>query len=348
MRSRWLHSSLFLLLLASAAAAEPALVTVSGRVEIGHGTPPAWRVARQGDAVAPGDSLRTGTGARAELALGDGRVVRVYEQSVLRVGTSVTPTGVARTVDLDEGRSLFDVMKQAVADEFEVHTPEIIVSVKGTRFLVAAVPGPDYTSVFRGAVELAEAGFDDVAVREGFTGVRGELLLSNFGDPWGSWEAGALAPLPLFETGRGAELKGAVEAVRADASLSRVERPAKLDAALSLDRSAEGSGGSSGPGSGPGAGPGAGPDPGSSGSGPSGGSPGPDDLGQFPFTFDVQKSGGPNHVTVGFAGQSVTLDQDDVEAIVDGDTGPLGVLNDVVNDLGIDPQDLGDYLDDLI
>ena len=29
-------------------------------------------------------------------------------------------------------------MKKAVADEFEVRTPEIIVSVKGTRFLVAA------------------------------------------------------------------------------------------------------------------------------------------------------------------------------------------------------------------
>ncbi len=344
MRSRWLRFTLLSLLLASAAAADPALVAVSGKVEIGRGMPPAWRAASRGDAVAPGDSVRTGAGARAELSLGDGRVVRVYERSVLRVGTGVTPTGALRTVDLDEGRSLFDVMRQAVADEFEVHTPEIIVSVKGTRFLVAALPGPDYTSVFRGVVDLAEAGFDELAVREGFTGMRGELMLSNLQDPWDAWEAGSLAPLPAFEAGRSAELRHAVDAARMDASPHKEEKlPAKLDPALSLAQDAERGAGSSGPGSGPGA-----PGSGAAGPGNGNGGAGPDDLAQFPFTFDVQKSGGPNTVTVGFAGESVTLDKDAVDAIVDGDTTPLGNLNGVVNSLGIDPQDLGEYLDDLI
>jgi hypothetical protein len=211
---------------------------------------------------------------------------------------------------------------------------------------VAAEPGPDYTSVFRGVVDLAEAGFDEVSVREGFTGMRGELMLSNLADPWDAWETGSLGPLPAFEAGRSAELRNAVDAVRLEVSPHKGDKlpaekqdklPAKLDATLSLAPDAV-RGDASGPGS-----------PGSGSSGSSGGSgAGTDDLAQFPFTFDVQKSGGPNTVTVGFAGESVTLDKDAVEAIVDGDTAPLGNLNGVVNSLGIDPQDLGEYLDDLI
>jgi hypothetical protein len=230
MSSRWLRFTLLSLLLASAAAAEPALVAVSGKVEIGRGIPPVWRVASLGDAVAPGDSVRTGPGARAEISLGDGRVVRVYERSVLRVGTGVTPTGALRTVDLDEGRSLFDVMRQAVADEFEVHTPEIIVSVKGTRFLVAAVEGLDYTSVFRGEVALAGPGFEAVSVRPGMTGAQGELYLTRFDDPWEAWQTGASAPAPQLEQDREQEVDDAIRAAAggADAESDASPRPGLL------------------------------------------------------------------------------------------------------------------------
>ena len=199
-------------LVAAAAAADPALVTVSGKVEIGRGTPPVWAVAQSGDALAPGDSVRTAAGARAELALGDNRIVRVYEQSVLRVGTSVTPTGAVRSVDLDEGESIFDVMKKTVADEFEVITPEIVVSVKGTRFLVAAVEGADYTAVFRGEVGLAGEGFEPLSVRPGRLGTQGELFLTPFADPWSSWESGASAPEPALDEGREREVVGALQA----------------------------------------------------------------------------------------------------------------------------------------
>ena len=179
-----------------AAAADPSLLVASGKVEVGKGTPPIWHVAQSGEALAPGDSVRTAAGARAELQLGDNRIVRVYESSVLRVGTSVTPTGAVRSVDLDEGQSIFDVMKKTVADEFDVVTPEIVVSVKGTRFLVAAAPGADYTSVFRGVVGLAGKGFEAVSVRPGMTGAQGELFLTPYADPWAAWETDASAPEP--------------------------------------------------------------------------------------------------------------------------------------------------------
>src|SRR5262249_24572763 len=149
------------------------LVLAVGRVEIGHGEPPIWHAAKSGDALALGDSVRTAAGARAELQLGDSRVVRMYEDSVLRLGPSVTLTGAVRSVDLDAGQSIFDVLKKAVADEFDVTTPEIVVSVKGTRFLVAAVGGDDYAAVFRGVVSLSGAGFEAVSVRPGMTGAHG-------------------------------------------------------------------------------------------------------------------------------------------------------------------------------
>jgi hypothetical protein len=201
-----------LLLGAVAASADPMLVRVSGRVEIGRGAPPAWREAKGGEPLAPGDSVRTAAGARAELALGDQRIVRVYEQSVLRVGTSVTPTGAVRSVDLDEGQSIFDVMKKTVADEFEVITPEIVVSVKGTRFLVAAVAGDDYTAVFRGEVGLAGEGFEAISVRPGRLGAGGELFLAPFADPWAAWEAGAAAPEPALNERREREVGAALQA----------------------------------------------------------------------------------------------------------------------------------------
>ena len=377
MERRIRKSVLLCLLLASAATAavaDPALVTVSGDVEIGHGTPPAWRAARSGDAVALGDSVRTGAAGRAELALGDGRVMRVYERSLLRVGAEVTPTGAARSVELEAGQSLFDVMRKAVGDTFEVRTPEIIVSVKGTRFLVAAVPGPDYTSVFRGAVGLAGDAFDDVLVRAGFTGAGGEVLVSSFDDPWRAWEAGAAPPEPSLELRRDGEVRDAIQAAREGRGVA--EPPAKRDASGEQDKGHDdgSKGGALGQldpvadvarnnakngnsGNGDGTlldtvlGGEAGDLPGNGGSNGNGngypGGPGGTTT-DFPFTFDVTTSGGPNTVTVGFGNQSVTLDQNDVDSLLSGNASALGSFNGVVNNLGVDRDALAEYLDDLI
>jgi len=358
-------------LAASVAAADPALVTATGHVEIGHGQPPAWRAARGGDELAFGDAVRTGADGRAELALGDGRIVRVYERSLLRIGTETTPTGAARSVSLDQGTSLFDILRKAVTDEFEVQTPEIIVSVKGTRFLVAAVPGPDYTSVFRGTVELAGPGFEDVAVHAGFTGASGEVLVDSFEDPWNGWEKGAAAPEPALDSHRDAEVKGAIDTARSgDPSQDKggksggehgngkgavetvvAATTSSLDPVADVARKNAEHGNS-----------GKGDDGNGNGSddslldtvlaskkgdlpdgGGSGGSGAP-----FPFTFDVTTSGGPNTVTVGFGNKSVTLDQSDVDALLQGSQAPLGNLNSVVNSLGVDRAALAQYLAGLL
>jgi hypothetical protein len=228
MRTPRLHVLCFALVLGIPAAASAAatLVRVDGDVEIGSGAPPSWRSAKAGDAVATGELLRTGVGARAELRLGNERTARIYERSVLRIGPEAG--GAVSEIELDQGASLFDLVRRISQGGFDVRTREIIVSVKGTRFLVTAAEGADSTSVFRGEVELAEEGFDTIAVRPGFTGSRGELSSTPFGDPWEIWASNAIAPVVADEAESKAELRDAIEKARETQPSPSV--PASLDA----------------------------------------------------------------------------------------------------------------------
>ncbi|HEU4428205.1 MAG TPA: FecR family protein [Myxococcota bacterium] len=227
MRAPLLRAFAFACVLGSAAAAlaGATLVRVDGTVEIGRGAPPVWRAAKVGDAVAAGEVVRTGAGARAELQLGDERTARLYEHSLLRVGPDAGP-GVG-SLDLDAGASLFDLVRRVTGGGFDVRTPEIIVSVKGTRFLVTANEGPDSTSVFRGEVALAENGFDTISVLPGFTGALGEVAPTPFADPWESWASNATAPTIAIERESEAELRDAVEKARDARELPSL--PAALD-----------------------------------------------------------------------------------------------------------------------
>jgi len=216
----------FVLGTAAAAFAGATLVRVEGTVEIGRGAPPVWRAAKVGDAVAAREIVRTGAGARAELQLGDERTARVFERSLLRVGADAGP-GVG-SLDLDAGSALFDLIRRVTEGGFDVHTPEIIVSVKGTRFLVTASDGPDSTSVFRGEVALTEDGFDTISVLPGFTGALGEVSRTPFADPWESWASNATAPVLAIERESEAELRDAVEKAR-DAKELLPSVPAALD-----------------------------------------------------------------------------------------------------------------------
>ena len=382
MTHRTLHRT-FLAAALAALAAGPALaggkvVSVFGAVELAHGAESTWRTARAGDALGAGDRVRTGASARAELDLGDGRTVRLYEQSLLRVGTGRGAAEPVQEVELDRGESLFDVMKRMAGDEFRVRTPEIVVSVKGTRFLVASEAGADHASVFRGAVGVTGDGFEELSLRAGFTALDGEVHVTPFADPWQAWESSASAPTLALDSAVDDEVARAIDAAAGGdaqkaesdpappakaADPSVLEEPSSdggkeaapleevkgilspaldpvndigrgqalrdpnyesgsvlLDAVLGADR--DDFPDSSGPGS------------------------GSADL--TPLTVDVTTSGGPNTVTVGFGTDSVTLDQNQVDAILQGDTSSLGAFNDVLDRLDLNPQDLAQKLDKLL
>ena len=176
----------------------PRVERVLGHVEIGSGEPPSWRVAREGDPLAPGDIVRTGHDGRAELVLAAGSL-RLYGDTLLRLPLASAAPGSADAVELDEGSSLFDILRRG-RDDFEVRTPEVVVSIKGTRFLVVAEERAE-VAVFHGTVGLRRDAEParELLVREGFAAFGEharpfELRWSGAPDPWNAWSEGGFPP----------------------------------------------------------------------------------------------------------------------------------------------------------
>lgn len=177
------------------------LTRVQGSVEVGRGEPPVWSPAGEGQTLAAGDSIRTARGARAELQLGSG-IVRLYGDSLLRIPTDAAGSEGAVAVELERGDSLFEVIRNRLRQEFEVRTPEVVVSVKGTRFGVSLGDSLAAVSVYRGTVglrSLAEQVEREVLVRAGFAAIGGlerafELVVMPELDPWDAWSTSTSLP----------------------------------------------------------------------------------------------------------------------------------------------------------
>jgi len=178
------------LLGASSAMAGTTLGTLAGQVEIGSGDPTVWRQARSGEDLEPGDRVRTGSDGRAEIQMSAG-TLRIHENSMLRLPDSATAED---RVELEQGYSLFDILRR-MRSRFEVHTPTVVVSVKGTRFGVDVGEAVSEVAVYHGLVGVRDPAADEAIetlVREGFVAVGGggipfELDLAPTGDPWRDW-----------------------------------------------------------------------------------------------------------------------------------------------------------------
>lgn len=201
---------------ASSAIAETTLGSIVGQVEIGTGDPTTWREARIGEDLAPGDRVRTGSDGRAEVRMSAG-TLRIHENSMLRLpGVD----SAADRVELEEGYSLFNVLRR-VRSRFEVHTPTVVVSVKGTVFGVGVGEAVSEVAVYRGLVGVRDPAADEAIetlVREGFVAVGGagipfELDVLPEGDPWRDWNDPAQRPSAAIERGRPSD---AVDRVRSE------------------------------------------------------------------------------------------------------------------------------------
>ncbi len=221
-----------LLLMVGPGGADPDALRIreaEGPVQLATGTPPVWRAARAGDALGPGDAVRTGRGGRAELALG-AATVRLFENSLLRIPVDgLTPRGV-EAVRLEEGRSLFEVLKGRLDRAFEVRTPTVVVSVKGTRFGVLLGEDAASVEVYRGLVGVrAPAAAEEMLVRAGFAAVGGpgqsfELELIPDRDPWDGWAVGVELPAPAVADPGGRAVDSVRRAGREAARAEVVER----------------------------------------------------------------------------------------------------------------------------
>jgi hypothetical protein len=201
---------------------EARISVASGEVELGRGEPPVWKPAASGDTLAPGDRVRTGENGRAELALGDA-TLRLYPNSLLRLPA---PGADAAAVELDGGSSLFDVLRRS--EPFEVRTPEVVVSVKGTRFAVE-VGADARVSVFQGLVGVRDGSLDaasEVLVQAGFAALGSdhlELTWHGAADPWDGWSRGE--HVRDLDLGRGLRRDDALRDARAAAQEMARELP---------------------------------------------------------------------------------------------------------------------------
>lgn len=200
----------------------------TGSVEIGRGEPPTWKRADEGDALAAGDRIRTGDDGRAEIAL-DGSTVRLYPNSLLRL-PEASESGTT-AVEMDRGGSLFDVLRRG--ETFEVHTPEVVVSVKGTRFGVGVEADESAAvAVYRGVVGVRPGAGDasETLVHEGFAAFghqNFELTWHGTGDdPWESWTHGSGMPDTMR---RGSRHEAALHDARAAAQAMARDLPRPKD-----------------------------------------------------------------------------------------------------------------------
>jgi hypothetical protein len=149
--------------------------------------------------------VRTGEDGRAEVIVA-GSTLRVYPNSLLRLPDGSGP----REVGLEKGSSLFDVLHNG--EPFEVRTPEVVVSVKGTRFGVALDGDAAAVSVYRGLVGVhgGDAGAPETLVHAGFAAFGAdqfELSWHGSDDPWGAWDHGGELPKLPHENRRDAALR---------------------------------------------------------------------------------------------------------------------------------------------
>jgi hypothetical protein len=109
-----------------------------------------WQKASTDTFLMPGDTLRTGESARAELLYGDGSVTRVGSL------TRLTLTGGdKRTLHLDAGRIWLHIMKHSAG--MQIITPGAVAAVTGTQLMVDFDPIKQLTqvTVFEGSVNVS-------------------------------------------------------------------------------------------------------------------------------------------------------------------------------------------------
>jgi hypothetical protein len=142
----------------------------SGDVAAGP-SPTELRPRLVGDALYTGELVRTAAGARVELALADGSVVRVVEDSLVRLGALELTAGLKRKVRLELMRGTVETEAASGGEGsvFEVRTRSAVAGVRGTLFRVSAQEdGTSRLETLEGKVALgAEQGEVEVAGGQG-------------------------------------------------------------------------------------------------------------------------------------------------------------------------------------
>lgn len=107
----------------------------------------------EGDRLGQGDTIVTQPGARLEITLSSGTVLRVGESTRMTLGESVPQKAFSAKIFL--GNIWAKVHKLLAAETFHLETENGVAGVRGTEFRLEVQPGQeDLVRVYEGAVQV--------------------------------------------------------------------------------------------------------------------------------------------------------------------------------------------------
>lgn len=116
-----------------------------------------WTKAKKGDYLYSGDQLRTGERSIAIVKFIDNSMLRVRENSELRL-FGETKNGVfSKTVHVDRGQFSFDIEKQKQNEQFTFTSPTSVASIRGTQGYMTTSEIEDHVTVIDGSVSLTNS-----------------------------------------------------------------------------------------------------------------------------------------------------------------------------------------------
>lgn len=125
-------------------------ISIQGQVEHASAGESVWTPVRQNETFCPGDRLRVGANSRAGLTLNDNSLLRLAENSSVRLSAPA-----------EDGRAWLDLLQgiahfiSRVRNSFQVNTPYVNASIEGTEFTVESAPDKAGISVLEGRVRAS-------------------------------------------------------------------------------------------------------------------------------------------------------------------------------------------------
>ncbi|TAL32984.1 MAG: hypothetical protein EPN93_15065 [Spirochaetes bacterium] len=146
------------LLTAALPAAAAEVTFMIGSVDVERGG--TWTGVATGTPLQEGDSIRTGAGSLAILALNDGSMLKLSENTVLRIDRS--GAGANTELELTAGSVFSRIIKKTAGEGFRLRAQTVVASVRGTEFFTAYGKTAKNTSdiwlcVNEGSVEVTSA-----------------------------------------------------------------------------------------------------------------------------------------------------------------------------------------------
>jgi ferric-dicitrate binding protein FerR (iron transport regulator) len=132
------------------------LIIESGTVQVKH-VGEAWTPAQNGTLLYMSDSVRTGNNTSAFIVFFESSIIRLDSNTEVSLQKILQQEGVT-SVEINQkiGRTWNTVLKVSGIDNYEVHTPTTIASVRGTSFFVKVqVDGETEVGVVEGVVNVS-------------------------------------------------------------------------------------------------------------------------------------------------------------------------------------------------